>query len=263
VVRVGEPSFEPTPRRLEEARRAGQVAHSRRLTGAAALAAAFVAVTLAAPAAAVELTGYLREALRAAVAAGGPGAAAGPGPALAGAARELARLLALPLGAAVAAALVVGLAQTRGLIALGPLRPDLGRLAPGAGWRRLWGGRAAGEAGRGLVELAVAGALALALVRPAGGAIAALAGAPPAAALAALGTLARRLAGGVVAAALALGALDYVLVRRRHLLALRMTRDERRRELRETEGDPLQRAERRRLHRELARTTPGSTMETP
>jgi flagellar biosynthesis protein FlhB len=263
VVRVGEPSFEPTPRRLEEARAAGEVAHSRRLTGAAALAAAFVVVALAAPAAAVPLVAYVREALRAAVAAGGSSAGAGPGAALAGAAGQLGRLLALPLGAAAAAALVVGLAQTRGLIALGPLRPDLGRLGPGAGWRRVWSGRAAGEAGRGLVEVAVVGALAFALVRPACGAIAALAGAPAAATLAALGTVARRLAGGVVVAALALGALDYALARRRHLVALRMTRDERRRELRETEGDPLQRAERRRLHRELARTTSGPTMETP
>jgi flagellar biosynthesis protein FlhB len=66
-----------------------------------------------------------------------------------------------------------------------------------------------------------------------------------------LGLLAERLAGRVAVAALLVGVGDYLLVRRRHLRRLRMTREEVRRETKETEGDPTHRAERQRLHREL------------
>ena len=44
---------------------------------------------------------------------------------------------------------------------------------------------------------------------------------------------------------------DYLLVRRRHRRGLRMTREEVKREAKESEGDPSHRAERQRLHREL------------
>jgi flagellar biosynthetic protein FlhB len=52
-------------------------------------------------------------------------------------------------------------------------------------------------------------------------------------------------------AALALGVLDYLWQRARHQRSLRMTREEVRREIKETEGDPRHKAERQRLHREV------------
>jgi flagellar biosynthesis protein FlhB len=50
---------------------------------------------------------------------------------------------------------------------------------------------------------------------------------------------------------LALGVADYLFVWRRHARGLRMTREEVRRESKESEGDPSHRAERKRLHREI------------
>jgi flagellar biosynthesis protein FlhB len=50
----------------------------------------------------------------------------------------------------------------------------------------------------------------------------------------------------------ALGAADYAWRRHQHRRSLRMTRPEVRREQKETEGDPRHKAERQRLHRELA-----------
>jgi len=67
----------------------------------------------------------------------------------------------------------------------------------------------------------------------------------------AMGVVSARLAERVALVALALGAADYLLVRRRHLDRLRMTREEVKREYKESEGDPSHRAERQRLHREL------------
>jgi type III secretion protein U len=246
VARAGEPTFEPSARRLAEARRRGEVAFSRALTSAAAVAAAFLALALAGGALGARLVAYMRGALGAAVAPGGAGPAAAVGPA----GGELARLLAVPLGAAALAALVVALLQTRGLVTLAPLRP-------GAGWRRP-AGPLLGEAGKGLLGVLAVGAIAFAVLRPAAGALGNLAGAPPRQVLVALAVLARRLAGAAALGSLGLGALDFLVVWRRHRRALRMTRAEVERELKETEGDPAHRAERRRLAREL-RQEPGKT----
>ena len=66
-----------------------------------------------------------------------------------------------------------------------------------------------------------------------------------------MGALGARLAVRLAAAGLALGALDALLVARRHRRGLRMTREEVKREYKEAEGDPAHRGERQRLHREL------------
>jgi flagellar biosynthesis protein FlhB len=89
-------------------------------------------------------------------------------------------------------------------------------------------------------------------VRPLLAGLAGLAGASPARILVTIGALAERLALRVALVALAIGVGDYLLARHRHLRGLRMTRDEVKRETKESEGDPSHRAERQRLHRELS-----------
>ncbi|ATB27855.1 EscU/YscU/HrcU family type III secretion system export apparatus switch protein [Melittangium boletus] len=63
-----------------------------------------------------------------------------------------------------------------------------------------------------------------------------------------LGSLARRLAWVLVV----LGVGDYVLARRRHMKELMMTREEVKREHKESEGDPHHKGQRRAAHRQLA-----------
>jgi type III secretion protein U len=55
----------------------------------------------------------------------------------------------------------------------------------------------------------------------------------------------------------ALGIVDYLLARRRHLSDLKMSRDELRREHKEAEGDPTHRAKRKSAHRQLAASAGG------
>jgi len=64
--------------------------------------------------------------------------------------------------------------------------------------------------------------------------------------------VARDTGGRVALALVALGAVDWLAARRRWRRGLMMTRDEVRREHKEREGDPRFKAERQRLHRELA-----------
>ncbi|HVU51703.1 MAG TPA: EscU/YscU/HrcU family type III secretion system export apparatus switch protein, partial [Polyangia bacterium] len=146
--------------------------------------------------------------------------------------------------------LAVGLAQTRGLV-LAPVRLDLGRVGSADAWRRLFDGRAALAVGQGLLKVALVGAVAALALRPLVGAVVGLTGAPAGRLLEALGALAGRLALRLAAAGVALGAADAFLVARRHRRGLRMTREEVKREHRESEGDPAHRGERQRLHREV------------
>jgi type III secretion protein U len=239
-----EATEEPTPRRLAEARRRGDVAVSRELPSAAALGAAILVLVWDAPAALARAVEGLRAVLAGAAGASGPGAG------LAVASDLGPRLLAPALGAAFVVTAVVGLAQTGGLVA--PVRVDLARLASASAWRRLLDGRAAAASVAGLLKVAVVAALAVLVLRPAAGTLVSLTGASPARILGALGGLAGRVAVRLALAILAFGIIDLLVVRHRHLRSLRMTRDEVKREHKEAEGDPAHRGERQRLHRELA-----------
>jgi flagellar biosynthesis protein FlhB len=235
---------DPTPRRLDEARRRGEVAFSRELSSSAGLLAAVAVMAWDAPTLVARAVAVMRTSLGAAVSGGGVSAALELAGALA------LRMLAPALGAVLLVGLAVGLAQTRGLV-LAPVRVDLGRLVSAAAWRRLFDGRAALACAQGLLKVVLVGVVAGLVLRPVLGALVVLTGAPAARLLATLGALTGRLAVRLAAVALALGALDALLVARRHRRRLRMTRQEVKREDKEAEGDPAHRGERQRLHREI------------
>jgi flagellar biosynthesis protein FlhB len=243
---AGDATEAPTPRRLDQARRRGEVAFSADLASSGALLAAVATLIAEGPASAARLLAYLRTQLTAAP-TGGDG-----GPALAAGLDVLVRVLAAPLAVAALTALAVGAAQTRGLLALGAVRVDLARLSPADGLKRVFGGQAVLQIGKGLLKGAIVSALVGLGVRPLLGSVSALAGAPAGRVAALLGALAGQLAARIALVAVALGVADYFLVRRRHLHRLRMSRDEVKRENKEAEGDPAHRAERARLHRELS-----------
>ncbi|ACL64091.1 type III secretion exporter [Anaeromyxobacter dehalogenans 2CP-1] len=241
----GNRTEQPTPRRLREARRRGEVAVSRELTGAAALAGGLAALAASAPGAAAELGAMLRAALAAA-----GGAPASPAAALQGAAAAVLRLSLPACGAALAVGAAAAALQAGPGLSFAALAPRLERIDPARGLRRLLSGAQLAAAALGLAKSAVLAALAWGWLAGAAPSLAALPRLGPAAlwrAPAVLGGLAWRLA----AAFAVLGALDLALVRRRHRRALMMTRDEVRREHREDEGDPLHRAARQRRHRAL------------
>jgi type III secretion protein U len=240
----GEATEEPTPRRLAEARRRGEVAVSRELVGAAAFGAAVLVLAWDAPAEVAAVVAGMRTALSGAVAGQGGMAASHVALALA------ARLLAPVLVAVLAAALAVGLAQTRGLVS--PPRVDLGRVTSATAWRRLFDGGAVAGALAGLLKVALVGGVAALVLWPLVGAgISSLTGTRAPRLLGALGVLTERLGARLALVLLAVGLVDFLLARRRHLRGLRMTRDEVRRDYKEAEGDPAHRGERQRLHREL------------
>jgi flagellar biosynthesis protein FlhB len=245
----GQRTEHPTPKRLAEARRRGEVAVSRELTGALSLLIGLGALAAFGPWWYGALAGEVRGGLLAALAP-----ERSPGAALLGAALAVLRLSALPALAALAAALVAGGLQTGGLLTLGPLAPRLERLDPLRGLARLLSPSRLATLGLGLLKAVLLAAAALHGWRSTAAALGTLPSAeatgPALAAL--LWPLAWTLAGVL----LLLGAADLLLARWRHLRRLRMSRDQVRREAREEEGDPRHRAERRRVHRALAEAPP-------
>ena len=239
----------PTPKRLAESRGRGEVAVSRELTGAVAMAAGLAALAASGSWWFGALAAEVRRGLLAALAPDQP-----IGGALLSTALSVLRLSALPALAAFAAAGAVGLLQTGGLITAVPLAPKLERLDPIAGLGRIFSGARLAALGLGAVKAALVVALSLSGWRAAASTLAQLprAESPGRAGAALLWPLAGRLAGLL----LLLGAADLLLVRWRHHRRLRMSRDEVRREAREAEGDPNRKAERRRLHRALAEAPP-------
>lgn len=233
----------PTPRRLRQARRAGQVAVSRDLTSAVvglvvwlslvlvardwlggmvlALRAAFVEATRSEP-----MVGALRSGLATAALA-----------------------LAVPLGAACLAAILFGLVQTRGLFTFQTVRFDTARIRPSAS--RVFGRQTWTTVGYGLVKVSIIVLVASWTLAPCFHEMAGLCGAAASKVLVAIGQSSRVLGLRLAIALLALGFTDYLAQAVRHRTALRMTRDEVKRERKDTEGEPIHKAERRRVYREL------------
>jgi len=242
----GEPTEQPTARRLLQARQRGQVAYSRELSSAIALLAVIAVVSWGAPAAVARLLSLFRSTFAASL-------KAPPGLAVLRHAVDVAWAGALlPLAVALGVTVLLGALQTRGLWAWRAVAADAGRLSPLRGLGRVFGPRTLAEVGKGLLKLAVVGGLAFAGLAAPLRQLPALVGAAPATVLAALGAWAQALGLRVAVALLALALLDALLVARRHRRSLMMSREEVKREFKETEGDPQHKAERQRLHRQLA-----------
>jgi flagellar biosynthetic protein FlhB len=235
-----------TPRRIERAREQGQVALSREAVGLAALLLGSLAGLLALPPLGLDLLKAMRALIERSHALAMEDAAAIMG-------WRALKLIAVVAGAAAIGATAATLAQTRGMISASPLAPRLDKVNPWAGLKRLASAESVAEFLRSLVKLAlVCTALWFAL-----GDLDALqaslhlsAGAMLQAATAA----ALRLMGAALAAFAVIALLDLLWVRYRHFHKLRMSRQELRDEVKESDGDPHMRARRRQIGEARART---------
>jgi flagellar biosynthetic protein FlhB len=132
------------------------------------------------------------------------------------------------------------------------MTPSLSKISPIAGAGRLLGAEALLEFGRTCLKLViVAAALWMAAEDLPG--LAAMLDAPPAALLSAAGWGVLRLLGATLAAFALLALSDVLLVRYRHLARLRMTRQELKEEMKESDGDPLVKARMRQIRQSKGR----------
>jgi len=247
----GQKTEEPTQRRLDEARRKGQVASSREVNHALILAAGALLIGALAPA----LAGAVAVALRPLLARPHSFALT---PAdldrlLAGMLGELVAALLLPALLLVAAALAGGLIQHGPLLSAEPLAPKLERISPLAGARRLFALRSLVEFAKGVLKIALVAAAGVALLWPAAATIVTAAGLEAGALLAVLHGLALRLMAGIALLVGLIALLDSLYQRFEHRKRLRMSRRDLQDEFKQTEGDPIVKARLRSLRMERAR----------
>lgn len=233
-----------TPRRIERAREQGQVALSRETVNWAALLFATIAAALALPTLGTGLLRALRAVLERAHALEMDAALPLGG---------LGLLVVLPIAAAAAlGAAAATLLQTRGLVSAAPLAPKLSKISPRAGLRRLFSPETLMEFLRSLLKL---GFVAAALWYAAGNLtqLQAALHLPSWAMIGTAGGIALRLMTAALLAFAVVAVLDLLWMHFRHLHRLRMSRQDLRDEVKETEGDPALRARRRQMRERAAR----------
>jgi flagellar biosynthesis protein FlhB len=228
---------EPTPRRLKQAREQGDSAVSASLSQAVG----FLVVVSLLPALFVALAVGAGSALRGAIVEGEADATA--------AAWLWLGLSAPVLGASALVSGILGFVQTGGAFTASRFAPDFARLDPFQGLKGLFSAERAFSLLRSLVAALAVGYLGWLALRDHVADLVATLGRSEAVAAGAW-LLVKRLLWGAGVVGLALGAADYFFVRRAWLARHRMTKDEIKREYRESEGDPEVKAARRRAHQE-------------
>jgi flagellar biosynthesis protein FlhB len=235
-----EKPFDPTPQRLQKAKREGNVARSVELSANVAfLAAAIALASLVVPIGA-RLSAALARAASSEIAPWDE------------AVLTTAAVL-VPMGAAAAAGVAAAIVQSGGM-AVVPIRFSAERLDVFAGIRRIASRETMAHAVRATAAFCVAASAISSIVVHAGAQL--LRAREPAELAAAAWQGVRGAALTACACGLAFAVAEYASVRRAWLRKLRMSFDERKREAKEQDGDPNARGRRRALHRSFLRGAP-------
>ena len=243
---------EPTQKKLDDAVAKGDVARSAELSvflslGALALALLLMQTLGTGRNFALGLKAYLANPHL--VPSGGAGMMA--------TARHAALLtlgaLAVPVGLAAAAALAGGLLQHRPLWTFEPLTPKFSRLSPMAGLKRILGQEAMVQFAKGLLKIALVGAIATSLLWGERDRLEAMVGLGPAEIVSVALTLSLKLLGAVLALHMLITIADAVYSRFSWMRRQRMTKEELKREMKEQDGNPEIKAKVRQIRAERAR----------
>jgi flagellar biosynthesis protein FlhB len=236
---MSEKTEAPTPRKLRKAREEGDSPVSAALVQAFAFVAALALAPAALGAAAARAASLVRASLEQT-----PRSIS---------AIQIAfdvALLSLPiLFVAAIAAAAVGFAQTGGAVAMKKLAPDLSRANPFTGIKNLLSWQRIVSVVRALAAALIVGWLAVRLVLDHMASLTHTIGSLSAA-VAVAGDLVRRLGWIAALVGLTLGVVDVIVTRHGWFKRHRMSKDEVKREYKESEGDPEVKAARRRAHQE-------------
>jgi flagellar biosynthetic protein FlhB len=242
---------EATPRRLEEARKEGDVPKSAELAQVCALAGAFAAVAFVGGALArnlaSELTPFVAhpETIELQGQAGVAVAwrmmmAAGPA-------------VATVLGGAMLGGVGGNVVQHGVLFTTAKLQPDFSKLSPATGFRRLFGVDGMISFLRSVLKIVLVAAIAWWAIAPHVGELPGLIGVPPLGMLGYITDVGKSLMLAVISFLAALAIVDFVVQRQRFMTRMRMTKEELKEDFKQTEGDPRVKARQRQIRMDRAR----------
>ena len=241
---------EPTHKRLEDAHRKGQVANSREVNHWFMILAATVMMMALLPAAARDFRGVM---LRFVEQPHAIPADFGNLQAVMSETLASLGLMLLPIMLLlVVAALGAGLLQSGVVFATEQIKPQFDRISLGSGIKRLFSVKALGEFAKGIAKLTIVGAVALAIVWPELRGLERLPSVDVQDSTALMWRLCIRLMIGVLAIVTLIAAGDFLFQKLQYLRQMRMSRQDIRDELKQSEGDPTVRARLRQIRRERA-----------
>ncbi len=242
----------PTGKRRSEARSKGQVARSTEITSVAVLFAGMLMLNSRAPELLNQYATVTRQAfLQLAVRGERPEA-------LLSMAMTLLVSSAMVIAPLVLAVAVAGMALN--VVQVGPmfsaqvLKPDLAKLNPIAGLRRLWSPRIFMELLKSGAKLGVMGFIAYQVIREQYWMLVGLQAASPTGALATIGSIMLEIGEKCGVALLVMAVADYLYQKRSHESSLMMTKEEVKEEAKQQEGNPQVKGKIRTLQRQLARS---------
>lgn len=242
---------DPTPKRLEESRRKGQVAMSRELNSWLMLFTATLLIMSMSGPMMREIMGVMRIYLEQAHVL--PGAPGGFSIVLGDVLIEILKIMALPLMLLMAAAFLGPFLQIGPLFSTEVIKMDISKISIVKGYSRLFSMRAIMEFLKGILKISLVGVVGTILIMPFFAGIEHMVGLPMPLMLDEMKTLVIRMMAGTLIAFLMVAIADVVYQRMEYMKKLRMTKQELKDEYRQSEGDPMVKAKLRQLRAEKAR----------
>ncbi len=242
---------DPTPKKLEESRKKGQVALSRELNTWLML----LTVTVLIATSAASIMGRLRDHMRVYIehAHDMPQIPGGFSAILGGSFWSVVGILTLPLLVLMVAAFLGPFLQIGPLFAPDIIKPDLSKVSPAKGVKRLFSMRALVEFTKGILKLGIVTVVGMILLMPFYDRVDHLVGIPMSLMLHEMQILIVRLMIGVLVVLIVVAVIDVLFQRSDHHKKMRMSTQEIKDEYKQTEGDPHVKAKLRQLRSERAR----------
>jgi flagellar biosynthetic protein FlhB len=242
---------EPTPRRLEEARRKGQVASSREVNHWFIILAGAISFMALAPGMGKGVVSALSPFVtQPDLFVASPNSL---GAALKGMLGDV-LLAVLPIIAlTVVAAILAGVVQSGLVFSTERIKPELSKISIAKGMKRLFSMKSIAEFVKSVLKLIIVGSVVAMLFIPIFDDLPSITTMSTIDAMALLQSLAVRLFIGVLAVMTVIAVIDFLYQRFEHMKSLRMSRQEIKDELKQTEGDPQVRARLRQIRTERAR----------
>jgi flagellar biosynthesis protein FlhB len=242
---------DPTPKRLDDAIKRGDVVRSAEVNTWFMIAGAVLVLMVFATPMAQTLQMTFRGVLANSY------QIPADGPAVAELARKIAvdvlTALGIPLLLLSLAALLGTAIQHRIVFSVEPLLPRLSKISPAAGLKRLFSQQALANFAKGLAKLTIFGAVIAALLWPQRHRLAGLVTTDPALILPFIKSLTMRMLGTVVAILAVVAVADYLFQHRQWYERQKMSLREMKEEFRQTEGDPMIKGKIRQLRQARAR----------
>jgi len=242
---------DPTPKKLEEARKKGQVAISREVNNWIMILAGTVVILALGPAMMRDFAMMLRTYIEQAHDI--PPMPGGMQFAVVEALRETLKIIMLPLIFLLVAAVIGPLAQVGPLFAPEIIKMDISKISPMKGFSRLFSMKSIMEFIKGLLKLAVVSVVGFLILKPFFGSIDHMVGLPIPLMMDETKILVTKLLIGILVVLFIIAVMDLVYQRYEHMKKMRMTKQELKDEYRQSEGDPHVKAKLRQLRQERAR----------